>query len=112
MQKVVGSNPISRFRKAPLRRGFLVERRGRIQSFVPKLCPEIARGPAAEERLPTERGVRAAVLHPRLEVASEEADVPPGPEVRQLSAGDGFVDPARFDRERAGGGLHPGVDPP
>ena len=76
-----------------------------IVNLVPKLGPEIVRGTAAGERLSAERRVRAAVLNPCLEVASEEADVSSDSEVREVSAADGFVDPARLDAEKAGGGL-------
>ncbi len=46
------------------------------RNFVPKLCPEIVREMVMRRRLTAERGVGAAVLHPRREVASETSPEP------------------------------------
>ncbi len=76
MQKVVGSNPISRFRKALLRRGFSGAGAGRThtlsRNFVPRLS---ARWSPRSVWRPSEASTRA-VLNPRLEVASETSPDP------------------------------------
>ncbi len=49
-------------------------------------------------------GLNALHLHPALEVAANEAEVASNLDVRQTTAADGLVDPARPDREELGGG--------
>ena len=49
-------------------------------------------------------GLNALYLHPALEVAANKAEVAANLDVRQTTAADGLVDPARPDREELGGG--------